>query len=116
MKRINLIFIGLLISLLSGFVFYSSGEAFDAPSRYGDWHMFPGMMGSWGTGGFGMIFMTVFWLLAIFGLIFLLKWIFPFKKDKIESDLTAIEILKQRYARGEIDKAEFESKKQTLTN
>lgn len=83
-----------------------------------DWHMGPGMMGSWGMGGFGMIFMMVFWALAIAGLIFLVKWLVQATKGdkgrKLGGSLGAIEILKQRYARGEIDKAEFESKKRTL--
>ena len=115
MKRINLLLLSFVLSLLAGFVFNPWNNALALTERYGDWHMGPGMMGSWGTGGFGMIFMTVFWLLAIFGFIFVLKWIFPFKKDNQENNLSAIEILKQRYARGEIDQAEFESKKQTLT-
>ena len=67
-----------------------------------------------------MIFMMVFWALAIAGLIFLVKWLVQAtrgdKEIKLGGSLGAIEILKQRYARGEIDKAEFESKKRTLEN
>ena len=74
-----------------------------------------GMMGASGMGGFGMIFMMVFWVLVIVGSISLVKWLISYKKDDMKrehgSNLGAIEILKQRYARGEIDQAEFESKK-----
>jgi putative membrane protein len=116
MKRINLLIFGFLLPLLSGFMFYSWGEAFEGPARYGDWHMGPGMMGSWGMGGFGMIFMMVFWVLVIVGLIALVKWLIPSKKDEKAGSLGAIEILKQRYARGEIDQVEFETQKRALAD
>jgi len=103
MKRINLLLFGFLIPLISGFIFYSWGEAFESSARYGDWLMGPGMMGAWGMGGFGMILMMVFWVLVIVGFIFLVKWMIPSKKDDMErehgSSLGAIEILKQCYAR-----------------
>lgn len=120
MRRIKLLIFGFLIPILSGFIFYSLSEAIEHPARYGDWHMGPGMMGSWGMGGFGMIFMMVFGVLAIAGLIFFVKWlVLAFKGDKGRKpggSFEAIEILKQRYARGEIDQAEFESKKRSLAD
>jgi len=66
-----------------------------------------------------MIFMSVFWILIIVGLVFLGKWlIYDSKGEKFSmpgrSDSIAIDLLKERYARGEIDKAEFEAKKEDL--
>ncbi|MFP3981324.1 MAG: SHOCT domain-containing protein [Desulfobacterales bacterium] len=87
--------------------------------RYDDWHMGPSMMGGWGfMGWFGGIFMLVVWVLVIVGLIYLIKWLV--QSTKTESGTPrgdsagALDILKQRYARGEIDKAEFEEKKKDL--
>lgn len=120
MRRINLLLLGFILSFLAGFVFTPRNNALALTERYGDWHMGPGMMGSWGMGGFGMIYMMVFWVLAIVGLIFVVKWLIQATrgntKKQSENSLEAIEILKQRYARGEIDQAEFESKKRSLAD
>ena len=85
--------------------------------NYGGWHMGPGMMGGWGMGWFGMIFMIVFWGLVIVALIFLIKWLAGSARGDIQrpGKPTAMDILKERYARGEIDKTEFEEKKKDLT-
>jgi len=92
-------------------------KALAQPGGYGGWQMGPGMMGNWGMGWFGMIFMVIFWILIIVGLVFLIKWLIQTTSsgktgERIGS--SAIEILKERYARGEIDKAEFEAKKKDL--
>ena len=116
--RLNLLFLGFVTSLLSGFILFSPSHALAQSGRYSDWHMGPGMMGSWGMGGFGMIFMIVFWVLAIAGLVFFVIWLIQAatgQKGNIDNNSSrAIEILKERYARGEIDKAEFEKKRELL--
>ena len=100
---------------------FSSGEALAQPGGYGGWGMGPGMMGGgWGMGWFGGIFMMIFWILILVGLVFLIKWLIQStnrtKPEAGGSAGRALDILKERYARGEIDKAEFETKKADLLN
>jgi putative membrane protein len=83
----------------------------------GGWHMGPGMMGGWGMGWFGMIFMLIFWVLVIVGLVLLIKWLIQTTKKEPEarhSSSRALDILKERYARGEINKEEYEERKRDL--
>jgi putative membrane protein len=66
-------------------------------------------------GGFGMGFMWIFWI-GIIALGIALVW--PrIKKAKNPggSRNSSLDILKERYARGEINKEEFEEKRRVLT-
>ena len=82
-----------------------------APSGWRDYGMGPGMM--WGWWGMGWIFMIIFWGLLIVGLIFLIRYLMGATKAG-RGEESAIAILKKRYARGEINKEEFEQKKRDL--
>ncbi len=71
------------------------------------------MMFMWAAGGLVMmLMMLVFWGLVIAGLVIGLRWLVgqghPARRDE------ALDILRQRYARGEIDKQEFETRKREL--
>ncbi len=83
----------------------------------GPW-MMGGWNGSWGwTGGAGMISMVVFWALLIGGVVVLVKWIADSGAaggGRPRSEESAVEILKRRYASGEITKAEFDQARKDL--
>ena len=82
--------------------------------RTWEWHgsMHP-MMLMWGVGGLVILAMILaFWALVIAGLVVGLRWLMgqarPGRRDE------AFEILRQRYARGEIDKQEFDARRRDL--
>ena len=80
--------------------------------------MGPGMMGmGQGMGWFGMIIMAAFWIAIIVGIVILIRWLVISTRpdgQRTTAGNSALEILKTRYARGEIDKEEFEEKKTDL--
>lgn len=78
----------------------------------------------WGMGmGFGWLFMILFWTLVILGIITLVRWLSdtggrgPSENSlstKNPSTKNALEILQERYARGEIDAEEYRQKRHDL--
>ena len=75
------------------------------------WGGHPMMWGAWGFGM--MIMMILFWALIIVAVVVGIRWLVGQGKE-LRPD-SALEILRQRYARGEINKEEFESRKRDLS-
>ncbi|MBU4220375.1 MAG: SHOCT domain-containing protein [Euryarchaeota archaeon] len=68
--------------------------------------------------GYGMssgmwILAAIFWILILVGLVLLIKYLWEGAGAKGAQE-SALEILKKRYAKGEINKEEFEEKKKDL--
>lgn len=73
------------------------------------------MMG-FGFWPFGMFFMFCFWAMVIAGMYSMMRsGGGPGMMGSKNSGSSALDTLKERYAKGEIDKAEFEEKKKDLS-
>lgn len=77
---------------------------------WGDMGSMMGWGGGWGF--FGALHMVLWWVLIVLGIVVLVKWLFS--GTGRAGGARAIEVLKERYARGEIGKDEFEQKKRDL--
>ena len=75
---------------------------------YGDYGWGAGNMMGWFGGG---IIMIVFWALFIALSVWVVR---EFSEKNSKSSSNALDILKERYAKGEINKEEFESKKKDI--
>jgi putative membrane protein len=115
MKVLNVI-TKMMVALIGVFSFTSN-----APAQYRNYNgwggMGPGMMGWGGSGWIGILFMVFFWVLIIVAIILLVRWLVGSSRHQnfgSQREDSALEILKKRYARGEINKEEFEAKKKDL--
>ena len=83
-------------------------EGIAQPAENGGWFMHPYM--GWGGG----LMMILIWGAIIFLLFVLARSVNAMHGSLHHPPRTAIEILKERFARGEIDKEEFEEKRNIL--
>lgn len=76
--------------------------------------MGPETMG-WGMGwGWGWLMMIPFWALVILGIVALVKWIGAHDETRTRSTESPLEILRKRYARGEMTQEDFKRMKQDV--
>jgi putative membrane protein len=68
------------------------------------------MWGPWGIGM--MLIMLLFWSAVIVGLVLGIRWLL--RQGREQRSDSAVEILRQRYARGEVSKDDFERMKKEL--
>jgi putative membrane protein len=78
-----------------------------------------GMMGPWMMGGFGWgwfmpLVMILFWGLIIWGVVALVRGLNNQRYCDSQATDSALEILKRRYAQGDITKKEYAEKKKEL--
>ena len=102
-------------SVLAGLVTVLRPILAQAQERPYDWgwgmHPMSGMWGAWGLGM--MLMMLLFWAAVIVAIVVAIRWLVSQGKESRPAD-TALDILRQRYARGDISKEEFDAKKRDL--
>lgn len=112
-KKSTLISLGISTALLAVGVWYLF-DHFRYLSNTGyDWFAGHQM----GVGGSIGGFMMIFWILVLGAIVLLIFGAFSQGRRQIKDEENAtgpIQILKQRYAKGEIDKLEFEDKLENL--
>jgi putative membrane protein len=76
--------------------------------------MWSGLEGmGWGWIGLGMVHMLLFWVLVILGIVVLARWLAGGPRMDDERP-RAIDILKSRYAKGELTREQFEQMKREI--
>ena len=76
-------------------------------------HDYWGMPYMWGTWGIGMmLMMLLFWGLVFVALVLGIRWLITQGREP-RAD-SSLDVLKKRYARGDIDKDQFEGMKRDL--
>lgn len=116
MKRVSNFVAGALMTALVFTPDWALAQAQTDSERYG---YGPGMMG-WGGGGYGMFFGPLFMILTLIAVIaaivLLVQWLGggPWQGVQKPSGPDLLDILKARFARGEIDKKEFEDRRKVL--
>lgn len=82
-----------------------------AQERAYEWHW--GIRPMWGAWGLGMmLMMLLFWAVLITGAVLGIRWLVA--QGRAPGKDTALEILRERYARGEINRDEFEARRRDL--
>lgn len=101
-----LVLIGLIFGVLGPWIFPAYASGWGGMMR--GWGGMGGMMGGW----FGGPIMWLFWL----GIIGLIIWAVSSMSGPARPDThdEALEILRQRYARGEISREEYEQAREAL--
>jgi len=93
-------------------VFIQASTLF-AQDRFYEWHweMHPMWWGTWGIGM--MLMMLLFWVVVIVGFVVGIRWLLG--RGRTPRSDSALTILRERYARGEINKDEFEQRRKDLS-
>lgn len=71
-----------------------------------------GYYGAWGW--LGPLMMLLFWMLAIGGVVLIVRAWWPRSAGPRQGDESALDILRKRYARGEISHEEFDEMRRDL--
>lgn len=86
-------------------------QAAAASDHFGNWHYGWG----WGHMIFGLLMMILFWGGIILAIIYVIRSTRSGAGSRQPPEKSPLDILNERFARGEIDKEEFEEKKKLIS-
>ncbi len=103
-----------MMGMMGNWSTYNNNDNYNLPNNFNS------MMGfgyGYGAGWLGVILMILFWVLVIIAIVAFVGWLVRQTKgatNNNDNGNQAIDILKERYAKGEINKEEFKAKKKDL--
>ena len=112
-KTSTLLSLGISAVLIAGAIWFLFNHNYGMWNGHGHWAMnYNHMMG----GGMGIV-MIIFWIVLISAVILLVSGVINGIRTSQKDDESQkpLDILKQRYAKGEIDQEEYESKRRDLS-
>jgi putative membrane protein len=109
-KTSSLLSIGISAALVAGAIWFLFNHHNDMWVT-GAWPMSHGMM--MGGGGMGIL-MILFWAMVIIALVLVISALFSGRRKLFQNPENAMEIIQKRYARGEIDKGQFDAMRRDL--
>jgi putative membrane protein len=111
-KTTTLLSLGISVALIAAGIWflYNSHNRFGYGN--GRWAM-PYHMMAGGGGGMGIV-MVLFWLCVLSAVALMISGVISNHQSSTSAGSNALEILRQRYARGEIDKIQFEEMQRDL--
>jgi len=116
-RSLGLIIVGALTLAIVGGMALTHAAVPDAVMwdwHYGMWD--DGHMAGWGVWGWGMMLLGVLWMALLIGLpIYLVYWLSTRSQTNGPAEDSALAVLREQYARGEIDDDEYERRRGRLT-
>ncbi len=114
--------IGIWIVVLLGLalILFVAGAAFAGGARGArGFGVMPGMMFrytpfGWPAIGLMMLSMILFWIAIILGVVWLVRWIADQSAHRGAEETDPLDIIRRRYARGEINREEYERLREDL--
>ena len=113
-KASSLTSLGVSVALIAAVIWFLYYLYATPWGRLGGWHV---RNHGWMMGGGGMgVIMLIFWILVVTATVLLIAGAISTRSsaDGNNAEMPALDILKQRYARGEIDGQTYEAMKQEL--
>jgi len=115
-RSLGLIVIGALtVAVLGGMVLMHAAvpDTVMWDWHYGMWD--DGHMAGWGLWGWGMMLFGLFWMALLIGLpIYSAYWLTSRSQTEKQTEDNALVVLREQYARGEIDDEEYERRRTLL--
>jgi putative membrane protein len=108
--------INMMLGVPAGVLSGSDGVERSSPFEFNKKNNFMMNLGFTHFGGLGLVFMIFWWILILAGIVTVIDWLMNRHRGGSHSNgKAALDTLRERYAKGEIDAKEFEERKKHLS-